>query len=86
MNAKDPEPKVQHFTWPDILVIAGGLLILPVAIYERNWFFLSIGLALIAAIGVRVWVTVWLEQRAAPPKSKQPESTSPDDENMDSVD
>ncbi|MFH2010235.1 MAG: hypothetical protein ABI333_26790 [bacterium] len=59
-----PEKKISHFSWPDVMVLAGAALIVPVALYQRNWFFLSIGIALAAAIGLRVWLTTWLEKRS----------------------
>lgn len=61
--AKKPKQKDAHFTWPDAVVLLGAGLILPVAIYERNWFFLTLGLLIAATIGVRVYVTRWMTQR-----------------------
>jgi len=61
--AKSSQRKESHFTWPDGVVLAGAALILPVAIYEGNWFFLTLGLAIAAVIGVRVGVTQWLARR-----------------------
>ena len=61
---KTTEPvKVSHFNWTDGLVLAGAAIIVPVAIFERNWFFLGLGIVLGAAIGVRVWLTTWLVNR-----------------------
>ncbi len=61
--AKKREKKDAHFTWPDAVVLLGAALILPVAIYQRNWFFLSLGLMIAAVIGVRVYVTKWMIKR-----------------------
>ncbi len=52
--------KVSHFTWPDAMVLLGAALMLSAAVYEGNWFFLSLGLAIVAVIVVRVLVTKWL--------------------------
>lgn len=61
--AKPSKKKDSHFTWPDAVVLLGAAMILPVAIYEGNWFFLTLGLAIAAVIGVRVLVTQWLARR-----------------------
>ncbi len=61
--AKSSKQKVSHFTWPDAMVLFGAALMLAAAIYEGNWFFLSLGLAIVAVIGVRVLVTQWLVKR-----------------------
>ena len=60
---KSSKRKESHFTWPDGVVLAGSALMLPVAIYEGNWFFISLGVAFAATIGVRVWVTHWLVKK-----------------------
>ena len=56
--------KVAHFSWPDLLVLAGAAILVPVSIYEHRWFFLVIGLAIAAAIGIRVMITRALSGRA----------------------
>jgi hypothetical protein len=61
--AKPSKSKESHFTWPDGVVLAGSALMLPVAIYEGNWFFITLGVAFAAVIGVRVGVTLWLVRR-----------------------
>ncbi len=61
--AKPSKSKDAHFSWPDGVVLAGSALMVPVAIYEGNWFFLTLGLAFAAVIGVRVGVTKWLVGR-----------------------
>ncbi|MDY0000760.1 MAG: hypothetical protein RBU30_05655 [Polyangia bacterium] len=53
-----------HFSWPDMLVLAGALILVPVSIYERNWFFFFIGLGIAAALGIRILVTRALAGRA----------------------
>jgi Flp pilus assembly protein TadB len=58
--AKSTKKKVSHFTWPDAMVLCGAALMLAAAIYEGNWFFLSLGVAIVAVIGVRVLITQWL--------------------------
>jgi len=58
--AKSPKKKVSHFTWPDAMVLFGAALMLAAAIYEGNWFFLSLGVAIAAVIVVRVLITQWL--------------------------
>ena len=63
MPSKKKPEKISHFNWTDGMVLAGAAIIIPVAILERNWFFLSIGIVLAAAIGVRVWLTTWLVNR-----------------------
>jgi hypothetical protein len=62
---KPPEKPQQasHFTWPDAVVLAGAALILPVALYEGNWFFATLGLLIAAVIGARVLVTQWMAKR-----------------------
>ncbi len=57
------EKKGAHFTWSDWVVLLGAALILPVSIYERNWFFLSLSLLIAAAMGGRVLLTKWLASR-----------------------
>lgn len=61
--ARKPKKKEALFTWPDAVVLLGAALILPVAIYERNGFFLTLGLLIAAVIGVRVFVTRWMTQQ-----------------------
>jgi ABC-type Fe3+-siderophore transport system permease subunit len=64
MTSNPPDKKISHFSWPDVMVLVGAALIVPVAVFQRNWFFLSIGIALAASIGLRVWLTTWLEKRS----------------------
>jgi len=61
--AKSSKRKESHFSWPDAIVLAGAALMLPVAIYEGNGFFITLGLAIAAVVGVRVGVTLWLVRR-----------------------
>lgn len=56
--------QIAHFSWPDGLVLIGALLLVSVALYERRWFFLVIGLSIVAALGIRVAVTRALAGRA----------------------
>ncbi len=58
--AKKKKKELSHFGWPDAVVIFGAALMLAASIYEGNWFFLSLGVAIVAAIVVRVLVTQWL--------------------------
>ncbi len=46
-------------------MLVGAVILLPAAIIERNWFFLGIGVAIFAAVFVRVWVTRWLMRRGS---------------------
>jgi hypothetical protein len=66
--ARKPKPpgkpqQTSHFTWSDVVVLAGAALILPVALYEGNWFFVALGLLIAAVIGARVLVTQWMARR-----------------------
>ena len=63
MDRKKKDEKITHFAWPDVLVLGGAVVIAAAAISERNWVFLSIGVALAAAIVGRVWLTQWLEKK-----------------------
>lgn len=49
--------------WTDGLILTGAALILLVAVYQRNWFFVGIGLAMIGAVGARVAFVRWLAGR-----------------------
>jgi hypothetical protein len=60
----DPEgSRVIHFSWTDGLIVVGAVIILPVAILQRNWFFLGISVAMLGAVGARVAFTRWLAKR-----------------------
>ena len=56
-------PQTTHFSWTDGLILVGAVIILPVAILQRNWFFLSISVAMIGIVGARVAFTRWLAKR-----------------------
>jgi len=61
--ADSSTPKL--FGWTDLLILVGAVILLPAAIIERNWFFLGIGVAILAAVPIRVWVTRWLIRRGS---------------------
>jgi hypothetical protein len=63
MPEKDAQKKPSHFNWTDGLILLGALVILPAAVYQGNWHFLIIGVALIAAVLGRVAFTIWLAKR-----------------------
>lgn len=66
-------PRLKHYGWPDLLIVAGALLVVPVAVLERDWKFLFIGLGLVAIVIIRILVTQWLERRGGDESPGEPQ-------------
>jgi hypothetical protein len=62
-----PDPRgtrpPSHFHWTDLLILGGAAIVIPVAVMQRRWLFLSVGFALILAVFGRIWLTTWLAKR-----------------------